>query len=210
MAVLSSVATQTTERYIVHYRPAAGGVAALKATDTWTGFILLDCRGDVAAHAAAALNVVAYDSEVSLRVDKATLQALTLRVAAARLRTAPTADAVPVAGDRLLLRLMQDCVGVHFTDAKASLLLAFHGVTTAKTDVSAALTRLGESGRLREIVTSDGKRFFDTDLAPHWHVYDRRAAELHDVHLTGNDHIDERLIASVNANPTGLELIYAE
>ncbi|MEM1264346.1 MAG: hypothetical protein AAGH76_18240 [Pseudomonadota bacterium] len=210
MAALVSVAPDAAERYTVHYKPAANGSIALTAIDTWTGFVLLDCRGDVAAHAAAALNVSPRNRGSAIRIDKTTLQALTLRVAAARLRDTPPNDAVPNADDRLLLRLMQDCTGVHFTASKARLLLAFHGVAPAQQTVAGALSRLGESGRLREIITSDGQRFFDTDLAPHWHVYDRRSNELHDVHLTGNDDIDERLIASVAAMPTDLELIYAE
>ena len=170
----------------------------LTIVDRWTGLEFLRCCGDIASFVLAQLGLDSASADSVVHIDKDTVHQLALAVTAARLRTCPDQERVPLAADRLLLRLMRDCRGVHFTTARAALLLDFHGIGSVESNVAAALSRLVEAGCLSAIQAGDDV-YFDTDTRPHWHVYVEADAELCDLELTGDDNVDRRLVATLRS-----------
>ncbi|MEL7537946.1 MAG: hypothetical protein AAFZ58_08565 [Pseudomonadota bacterium] len=190
-------AVPATSRYELALTHLAGGVT-LNVVDRWTGLILLRCDGDVARYAAAILGVNSAN-DITLAIDKATVRSLSLRVTAKCLAE-PTPISDPLsASDRLLLSLMQDLPGVHFSAARVRLLLDFHGINTPNAEVDAALGRLTIAGRLR-CIRIGRTAFFDTNTDAHWHIFDTATEELHDLTLTNDQALNASLVAQINAS----------
>ncbi len=170
----------------------------LVVVDNWTGAVLIRCQGETAAYLVASLGYGYNAENLSVRIDKATVKALSLRMTATQLRRSPRADVLPHAADRLLLRLMRDCSGVHFTPDSTALLMDFHGIAYAPGDADAALVRLHKAGCLSFIAVANQRGFYDTNTAAHWHLYDTEADELHDLELTGNARLDRELATALS------------
>ena len=189
-------APPATQRY--ELRLAATADASLLIVDRWTGIELVRCCGTTTRYALAQLGRDGAALPQPCYVDKTTVQNLALRITAARLRDADLAAIVPLAEDRLLLSLMRDCAGVHFTAERALLLLDFHGVARSSTSVDRSLQRLAANGCLAEIPV--GQRvFYDTNTSPHWHVFVEADAELCDLELTGDEAVDHRVVATLRS-----------
>lgn len=202
----SSSAANTRYRLTLTGRP----VPALCIVDRWIGMELLRCSGDTARYIAAKAGLNPHSPDSAAFIDKATLKHLSLAVTARRLDAWPSDSACERADDRLLLRLMRDCCGVHFTAATAKLLLDFHGIDCDTKSAAAALFRLEAAGCVAA-VDVHGERYFDTDTRPHWHVYVDACDELRDLELTGDHEIDARVVRSLAAqNVAGLHFVHSQ